>query len=58
VIASWRFLGASPLAALHTNTSNTSITELQYKPKSGNLGGWYLVRFNDAAHLEGLGDEA
>jgi broad specificity phosphatase PhoE len=49
-----RVLGAAPLAALHTNTSNTSITELQYKPKAGNLGGWYLVRFNDAAHLEGM----
>ena len=49
-----RVLGAAPLAALHTNTSNTSITELQYKPKAGNLGGWYLVRFNNAAHLETL----
>merc|ERR550537_1511623 len=49
-----RILGGGPLSALHTTTSNTSITEVQYKPKEGALGGWYLVRFNDAAHLEGL----
>lgn len=49
-----RILGGAPLSALHTTTNNTSITELQYKPKAGNLGGWYLVRFNDAAHLEDM----
>lgn len=78
-----RVLGAAPLAGLHMSLSNTSITELVYKPKAvrlkqsllsahvpvafwsvlwthyrwdrqGNLGGWYLQRFNDAAHLEGM----
>lgn len=47
-------LGASCRFVVHSETENTSITELVYKPvppSRSNLGGWTLVRFNDAAHL-------
>ena len=47
-----RILGAGPASAVHMDTANTSITELRYDPRDHNLGGWHVVRVNDAAHLE------
>ena len=45
-------LGADAGFVVSTHTDNTSITELRYKPQpSDNMGGWQLLRFNDAAHL-------
>lgn len=54
-----RILGAGPLAALHLDVANTSITEVEYRPYArydykSDLAGWHLIRMNDAAHLENL----
>lgn len=46
-------LGAADKFVVRSETNNTSITELLYVPEAGDLGGWRLVRFNDAAHLAG-----
>ena len=52
-----RILGAGPLAALHLDLGNTSITEVEYRPYArynykSDLAGWHLIRMNDVAHLE------
>eukprot|EP00927_Polykrikos_kofoidii_P067062 TRINITY_DN62598_c0_g1_i1.p1 TRINITY_DN62598_c0_g1~~TRINITY_DN62598_c0_g1_i1.p1 ORF type:complete len:329 (+),score=36.74 TRINITY_DN62598_c0_g1_i1:115-987(+) len=44
-------MGADSRYVLHSQTENTSITELVYKPIGGDFGGWTVVRINDAAHL-------
>lgn len=49
-----RVLGAQPAFVVHSQTENTAVSEVLYRPGSGNLDGWIVVRMNDAAHLEGL----
>ena len=44
-------LNAYTKFVVRSETENTSVTELLYKPTAGDLGGWVLVRVNDAAHL-------
>ncbi len=44
-------IGAGMHFVSRTATENTSITEVRYEPARGDLGGWHLVRLNDAAHL-------
>jgi len=44
-------LGGWSGVALHMHTENTSITELRYDPKDGEMGGWSIVRMSDSAHL-------
>lgn len=44
-------LGADVKFTVHTQTDNTSITELLYDPRPDDLGGWSVVRMNDASHL-------
>lgn len=46
-------LGSSPSRTHKSAIDNTSITELVYNSREGPKGGWFLMRFNDAAHLEG-----
>jgi probable phosphoglycerate mutase len=45
-------LGAGVDFVTHSHSENTSITEVVYDPSQGDLGGWILVRANDAAHLQ------
>ena len=49
-----RIMGGSTTASMHSQTDNTSITELEYRTGPHNLDGWQVVRTNDAAHLEGM----
>lgn len=44
-------MGARAGYVLHSETENTSITELVYKPTADDFGGWTVVRIYDAAHL-------
>merc|ERR1719326_1961705 len=47
--------GAEANFVVSSLTANTSITELRYRPRPlDNMGGWQLVRMNDAAHLHDL----
>jgi hypothetical protein len=46
-------LGSSPARTHKSGVDNTSITELVYNAREGPKGGWFLMRFNDVAHLEG-----
>ena len=47
--------GAEANFVVSSLTANTSITELRYRPRPlDNMGGWQLVRMNDAAHLHEL----
>ncbi|CAK0848478.1 unnamed protein product [Prorocentrum cordatum] len=45
---------AACLRRAQDQTENTAVSEVLYRPGSGNLDGWVVVRTNDAAHLEGL----
>ncbi|CAE7029161.1 gpmB [Symbiodinium natans] len=45
---------AAPSFLVNAQVDNTSITEMVYKPRQDELGGWSLVRFNDASHLRHL----
>ena len=44
-------LGSSIKSAIHIDCSNTSVTELVYSPKEGDLDGWKVIRVNDCSHL-------
>jgi probable phosphoglycerate mutase len=46
------FLNVSMAGVFELSTSNTSLTELSHNPPR-----WRLLRYNDAAHLEGLPHE-
>eukprot|EP00746_Dinoflagellata_sp_MGD_P014147 gnl/MRDRNA2_/MRDRNA2_130875_c0_seq1.p1 gnl/MRDRNA2_/MRDRNA2_130875_c0~~gnl/MRDRNA2_/MRDRNA2_130875_c0_seq1.p1 ORF type:complete len:302 (-),score=39.99 gnl/MRDRNA2_/MRDRNA2_130875_c0_seq1:41-946(-) len=47
-------IGAGTKFVAKSELENTSITELMYDPVATDLGGWKLVRFNDAAHLSSV----
>ena len=44
-------LGSSFKSAIRIDCDNTSITELAYSPKDGDLHGWKVIRVNDCTHL-------
>ena len=46
------FLNVSMAGVFELSTTNTSLTELSHNPPR-----WRLLRYNDAAHLEGLPHE-
>jgi probable phosphoglycerate mutase len=46
-------LQSAPARTHKSLVDNTSITEFVYSTKPGGKGGWFLIRFNDVAHLEG-----
>jgi probable phosphoglycerate mutase len=50
VSCSLEALGGIPFGSFHRNVENTSITEWERDDASGR---WWLVRFNDAAHVDG-----
>ena len=52
------FFGLNSLAGLPVrfNTHNTSITHWKHDPPSDPAPRWRLMRYNDSAHLKGLGD--
>jgi len=47
-------LQSSPALTHKFAIDNSSFTELVYRAKEGGLGGWFLVRMNDHAHLLSL----
>jgi probable phosphoglycerate mutase len=50
VSCSLETLGGIPFGSFHRNVENTSITEWERDDASGR---WWLVRLNDAAHVDG-----
>jgi len=47
-----RVLASNPFRTHRNMIENTSISEIVYSTAPGGRGGWFLHRFNDAAHLE------
>lgn len=47
-------LGSNPGMTHKIAIDNTSITEVRYVAKPGGLGGWHLLRVNDASHLKDI----